>query len=102
MTQIHHKPGLGASKPPKKRKKEANPGAAKRPAALSCKKRKGSCNHEVVFGEHYSKSAWAEYAAFVKSKKSSIHIDPNYVFIVIYANIKLIVLGHTFNRNMTM
>jgi hypothetical protein len=79
MNQIHHKPGLGASKPPKKRKKEATPGAAIKPAALACKKRKGSCNHEVVFGEHYNKSSWAEYAAFVKSKKSSIPIDPNYV-----------------------
>ena len=58
MNGIHHKPGLGASKPPKKRKKEVNAGATKKPAALTCKKRKGSCNHEVVFGLHYSKSAW--------------------------------------------
>ena len=79
--------GLGAPKPAKKTKRL--PGGGSKPSNLSetpklpptvnCKKRKGSCNHEVVFSMHYDKTLWAKYADHVRSKKSSVDIDPNYV-----------------------
>ena len=79
--------GLGAPKPAKKTKRL--PGGGSKPSNLSetpklppivnCKKRKGSCNHEVVFSMHYDKTLWAKYADHVRSKKSSVDIDLNYV-----------------------
>ena len=81
--------GLGAPKPPKKSRRhqgqqkskssslpEASP---KRPPAVVCKKAKNSCSHEVVFGKHYAKTLWLEYAEHVKAKTSTTVIDPNYV-----------------------
>ena len=85
--------GLGAPKPPKKAWRlqgqekskssslpdvipEANP---KLPPAVVCKKAKNSCNHEVVFNKHYSKTLWLEYAKNVKAKTSTTVIDPDYV-----------------------
>ena len=50
-----------------------------KPSAVICKKRKGSCNHEVVFGVHYDKRSWMKYADIVRKKKSSVEIDPNYM-----------------------
>jgi hypothetical protein len=101
LTQAFLKPGLGASKPPKKKKKAAakevdqtvdrqtakqasKPVAedvdrtVMRPPALKCKKKLGTCNHKLVFEEHYNKAAWEEYAAYVKTRKSTTQIDPNY------------------------
>ena len=72
-------PGLGQSKPPKKKPRTQEVGTQK-PPVLNCKKRKGSCNHEVIFGtEHYNKILWDKYAATVKAKKSIVEIDPDYV-----------------------
>ena len=75
--------GLGAPKPPKKMKRlqglkeaEASP---KRPPTVTCKKGKNTCKHEVVFGQHYNKALWTEYADHVKSKRSTVAIDPTYV-----------------------
>ena len=36
-------------------------------------------NPEVVFGKHYAKTLWLEYAEHVKAKTSTTVIDPNYV-----------------------
>jgi hypothetical protein len=84
--------GLGASKPTKKSKRLPGNGSnqtnssnlpdppqPKLPPQVGCKKRKGSCNHEVVFSKHYDKTLWAKYAEHVRSKKSSVDIDPNYL-----------------------
>ena len=86
------KPGLAGSKPAKKKAKTSNnqrsaniPDTSNkeaevlRPPPINCKKRKGSCNHEVAFGLHYSKLEWVKYAAYISSKKTSIEIDPNYI-----------------------
>lgn len=77
------KPGLGTSKPPKKSRKLQEPGTSKvrveKPPTLVCKKKKHSCNHEVVFGEHYNQKAWKKYAEYVRSQKSSVDIDPSYI-----------------------
>ena len=50
-----------------------------KPSAVVCKKRKGSCTHEIVFGVHYDKKSWIKYADIVRKKKSSVEIDPNYM-----------------------
>ena len=78
--------GLGAPKPAKKTKRlpaRSKPSTVsetpKLPPTINCKKRKGSCNHEVVFSKHYDRSLWTKYADQVRSKKSSVDIDPNYV-----------------------
>ena len=71
------KPGLGSSKPTKKAKKQ-HISSPIRPRAIACVKSKNACNHEVVFGKHYDKSRWIKYADHVKSKKSSVVIDPDY------------------------
>ena len=73
------KPGLGSSKPPKKKGKTSNPEPNKLPPAVICKKKTGTCKHEVVFGKHYDRKAWNMYAAHVHKQKSSVHIDPNYI-----------------------
>jgi hypothetical protein len=75
------KPGLGRSKPPKKRVRmnvnssaevskpsnastvekvsdAPNDDKVSKPDPVKCKKKTGSCSHEVVFGEHFSKVAW--------------------------------------------
>ena len=69
-------PGLGSSKPPKKK---ARSETTKKPQALKCKKKSGTYKHEIVFGEHYDGRAWSVYAEYVRSQKSSIEIDPDYV-----------------------
>ena len=71
--------GLGGSKPPKKRAKVTAPASPHRPPPVKCKKRKGSCNHVVAFNQHYNKVLWDEYANYLKSKKATTAIDPNYV-----------------------
>ena len=97
-------PGLGNSKPPKRGKKTArnqaesesagNPkppvkraritskpatSEPEKPSGVICKKKSGTCKHEVVFGVHYDKKAWLKYADTIRAKKSVIEIDPNYV-----------------------
>ena len=74
------KAGLGSSKPPKKQsRKDAVSDEPSRPQAVKCKKKTGTCAHEVVFGEHFAKKEWEKYAESVRAKKSSTEIDPNYV-----------------------
>ena len=99
------KPGIVASKPPKKIPRmsasasapsqpgpsapsktgpsaPSQPGAtaatSRLPPAITCKKRKNTCNHEVAFGKHYDKKLWLEYAKSVNSKTSTTQIDPTY------------------------
>ena len=89
------KPGIVASKPPKKIPRmsasasapsQPGPSAPSQPAAatsrlppaITCKKRKNTCNHEVAFGKHYDKKLWLEYAKSVNSKTSTTQIDPTY------------------------
>ena len=84
LGQVHtFQAGLGAPKPPKKLKRlqglkgaEASP---KRPPAVTCKNAKNTCKHVVVFGQHYNEALWTEYADHVKSKRSTVAIDPTYV-----------------------
>lgn len=95
------KPGLGTSKPPKKRAKNlCNDKADKastneadeveesaqqldvqvsKPNPVNCKKRIGTCSHEIVFSKHYNKVLWAIYADSIRKKKSIIEIDPDYM-----------------------
>ena len=83
------KPGLGASKPPKKKarneptavneKPEAPTGKVDKPKPTKCKKRAGTCKHEIVFNEHYDSKEWTKYANYVKSRKATTTIDPDYV-----------------------
>lgn len=85
------RPGLGTSKPPKKRAKnhsdEDVPKPDKidekvsKPIATKCKKKIGTCSHEIVFGEHFNKVAWTKYADYVRKKKSVTIIDPDYVLV---------------------
>ena len=74
-------PGLGQAKPPKKKPKthEDNQTDIQKPPGVQCKKKKGGCNHEIVYGIHYKKKMWDQYAESVRSKKSRVEIDPNYV-----------------------
>ena len=82
LGQVHTlQAGLGASKPPKKmRKLKGADTSHQRPPAVACKKAKNTCKHEVVFGQHYNKALWTEYADHVKSKRSSVAIDPTYMW----------------------
>eukprot|EP00090_Calanus_glacialis_P003731 TRINITY_DN12761_c0_g1_i1.p2 TRINITY_DN12761_c0_g1~~TRINITY_DN12761_c0_g1_i1.p2 ORF type:complete len:163 (+),score=42.11 TRINITY_DN12761_c0_g1_i1:694-1182(+) len=87
------KPGLGASKPLKKkarnesaksdpdksepaRKEPANedamenPKRVEKPKPLKCKKKSGTCRHRIVFNDHHDSKAWKVYADYVKSQKS--------------------------------
>ena len=81
------KPGLGASKPPKKkaRNEPASDNAkehterVEKPKPIKCKKKSGTCMHEVVFGEHHDSKSWKVYADYVKSQKSTTLIDPTYI-----------------------
>lgn len=96
------KPGLGRSKPPKKRVRmnvnssaevskpsnastvekvsdDPNDDKVSKPNPVKCKKKTGSCSHEIVFGEHFGKVAWYRYAEHVRKKKSTIEVDPEYV-----------------------
>ena len=96
------KPGLGRSKPPKKRVRTnvnsstevskpsnastvekvsdaPNDDKVSKPDPVKCKKKTGSCSHEIVFGEHFGKVAWYRYAEHVRKKKSTIEVDPEYV-----------------------
>ena len=74
-------PGLGQAKPPKKkpRTQEDNETVIQKPLGVQCKKKRGGCNHEIVFGIHYNKKMWDQYAESVRSKKSRVEIDPDYV-----------------------
>ena len=74
-------PGLGQAKPPKKkpRTQEVNETVIQKPLGVQCKKKRGVCNHEIVFGIHYNKKMWDQYAESVRSKKSRVEIDPDYV-----------------------
>ena len=74
-------PGLGQAKPPKKKPRthENTSTYVQKPPGVKCKKKKGACNHEVVFGIHYNKKMWDQYAESVRSKKSTVEIDPSYV-----------------------
>ena len=87
--------GLGASKPPKKARKNAsscktavsssssvpsssNPESVpivKKPDPVRCRKRKGGCKHVIAFNEHYNASAWSKYAEYVKSLSSMTMIN---------------------------
>ena len=48
------------------------------PPPINCKKKRGTCKHEVVFSKHYDKSLCSKYADHVKAKISTVEIDPNY------------------------
>ena len=50
-----------------------------KPNAVNCKKRKGSCNHVVAFGQHFNEIAWKKYADYVKTLSSATVIDQNYI-----------------------
>ena len=74
------KPGLGTSKPPKKKaRKEMIDVPAetevRKPKSLKCKQRKGSCTHEIIFGEHYNRKAWNEYAEFICNQSTIFQLD---------------------------
>ena len=74
--------GLGSSKPPKKQLHRDAPvpdEEVARPKVLKCKKRKGTCAHKVLFGDHFDMKAWDQYEVNIRAKKSSFEIDPNYV-----------------------
>ena len=96
-------PGLGVSKPPKKkaRNEPARSEPARReparteparsestrnkpamrvekPKPLKCKKKSGTCKHQIVFTDHYDSESWKVYADYVKSQKSTTLIDPTY------------------------
>ena len=78
--------GLGAPKPTKKPKRlrieeepVSNPKSPKLPPVIKCKKKKDTCNHKYAFGKHYDKSLFAIYEAHVKSKTSTVTIDPDYI-----------------------
>ena len=53
--------------------------APHKPIPKKCKKRIGTCSHEVVFGQHYDHKEWTIYAEKVRSAKSVTVIDPDYV-----------------------
>ena len=84
-SQTRAQAGLGFSKPPKKRLRTANVSRpvpsdpsdvsqeVSRPKSVVCKKKSGSCNHEVVFDNHYNKAARNKYAQYVRTLKN-IHI----------------------------
>ena len=50
-----------------------------KPQPIKCKEKTGSCNHEIVFNEHFDKKSWDMYADCVRKKKSSTVIDPDYM-----------------------
>ena len=50
-----------------------------KPVPRRCKKRLGSCNHEIVFDDHYDRIEWNLYADKVRSAKSCTAIDPDYM-----------------------
>jgi hypothetical protein len=52
--------------------------APKKPIAKKCKKKAGTCSHEIVFGTHYDRNEWNIFAEHVRSAKSLTVIDPDY------------------------
>ena len=50
-----------------------------KPLPRNCKKKIGSCKHEIVFNIHYDHNEWNLYAERVRAAKSLTEIDPNYV-----------------------
>ena len=38
-------------------------------------KKKGECNHEIVFGDHYSKKAWKKFADYVNNQHAKTPTD---------------------------
>ena len=81
------KPGLGASKPPKKKARneptekivEKPNKKVVKPRTIKCKKKSGTCKHKVVFDEHFGMRAWKPYEEYLKSKTSTTVIDSNYI-----------------------
>ena len=88
------KAGLKSSKPPKKKaklpasvasssipvassSKSSSDVSHPKPVAKNCKKKKGSCSHEIVFEKHYDKKEWKSYADRVRSAKAITTIDPD-------------------------
>ena len=69
--------GLTNSKPPKKKARNeiAKPKNIVKPDVIKCKKRKGTCNHEIVFNQHYNKMAWEKYADEVRKAKPAYQIE---------------------------
>ena len=87
------KPGLGASKPPKKKARNeparSEPARSEptrnepamrveKPKPLKCKTKSETCKHQIVFNDHYDSESWKVYADYVKSQKSTTLIDPTY------------------------
>ena len=68
----------GGSKEDTENPQSLQPASPKRPPSITCKKSKKTCPHEIVFGKHYNKALWSKYAEHVKTKKSTVEIDPNY------------------------
>ena len=50
-----------------------------KPVPKKCKKKIGSCNHEIVFENHYDRKEWNNYANSVRLAKSLTQIDPEYM-----------------------
>ena len=74
--------GLGNTKPPKKKVRTLEASkvdALDKPSVVKCKKKKGNCNHEIVFGVHYDKKSWENYASKIWAKSSITEVDPNYL-----------------------
>jgi hypothetical protein len=59
-------PDLGQAKPPKKKPRIHEVEDIPKPPGVHCKKKKGGCNHEVVFDIHYNKKLWDKYAETVQ------------------------------------
>ena len=82
---------VSASKPPKKKARlpfsnsstesskaastSSSQPAYQKPKPKTCRKKKGSCTHEIVFGKHYDRKEWDVYAKNVKEAKSLSCID---------------------------
>ena len=56
-------PGLGQAKHPKKKPRthENTRTDVQKPLRVQCKKKKGACKYEIVFGNHYNKNMWDQY-----------------------------------------
>ena len=74
-------PTLPSSQPPSSLSPSPLPpsSAPNKPIPRKCKKKIGTCSHEVVFGQHYDKKEWKLYAEKVRCAKSGTVIDPDYV-----------------------
>ena len=52
--------------------------SSQRPKPVKCKKKKGSCQHVVAFGSHYSKTEWIAYADYVSNQHSITSLPDDY------------------------